>query len=298
LPYPRGVTSGVTIGEPKHQRATSRGSAYAVFIGHQLNSTAEEIQVLEDGGHDKVSTTCTLTDSPRSASGCQRRPQPEQSQLRPAVPRALREFVARHEQRRLVELFRSLDWDPTYDYKVERTRWVDLFVDTSVWSLALRRDTVAHAPTVEWLRARLTSSGSVYPTGLVLEEVLQGLHRPKHREAIIDRFAAPPLLVPDRADHVVDAEIRITCRRHGVQVGTIVAFLARLSLRHEIVMLSTDRDSGLMAQYVDLRVWAPSTDPFPQRALPGGTQGCHPGPPRDERPGPRRAPGNRLALKE
>jgi hypothetical protein len=39
-----------------------------------------------------------------------------------AVTRALREFVARHEQRRIVELFGSLDWDPTYDYKAERTR--------------------------------------------------------------------------------------------------------------------------------------------------------------------------------
>ena len=39
-----------------------------------------------------------------------------------AVTRALREFVARHEQKRLVELFGALDWDPGYDYKEERSR--------------------------------------------------------------------------------------------------------------------------------------------------------------------------------
>jgi Arc/MetJ family transcription regulator len=39
-----------------------------------------------------------------------------------AVTRALREYVARHEQRRFVELFGALDWDPAYDYKAERTR--------------------------------------------------------------------------------------------------------------------------------------------------------------------------------
>ena len=39
-----------------------------------------------------------------------------------AVTRALREFVARHEQKRLVELFGALDWDPGYDYKGERSR--------------------------------------------------------------------------------------------------------------------------------------------------------------------------------
>jgi hypothetical protein len=39
-----------------------------------------------------------------------------------AVTRALREYVARHEQRHIVELFAALDWDPQYDYKAERTR--------------------------------------------------------------------------------------------------------------------------------------------------------------------------------
>ena len=39
-----------------------------------------------------------------------------------AVTRALEEFIARREQRRLVELFGSLDWDPGFDYKRERSR--------------------------------------------------------------------------------------------------------------------------------------------------------------------------------
>ena len=39
-----------------------------------------------------------------------------------AVTLALQEFIARREQRRLIELFDSLDWDPTFDYKTERSR--------------------------------------------------------------------------------------------------------------------------------------------------------------------------------
>ncbi len=39
-----------------------------------------------------------------------------------AVTRALREFVARREQKRLLSLFGSLEWDPDYDYKKERSR--------------------------------------------------------------------------------------------------------------------------------------------------------------------------------
>ena len=38
-----------------------------------------------------------------------------------AVTIALKEFIARREQRRLLELFGNLDWDPDYDYKAERT---------------------------------------------------------------------------------------------------------------------------------------------------------------------------------
>jgi len=39
-----------------------------------------------------------------------------------AVTLALEEFIARREQRKIVELFRSLDWDPDYDYKAGRSR--------------------------------------------------------------------------------------------------------------------------------------------------------------------------------
>jgi Arc/MetJ family transcription regulator len=39
-----------------------------------------------------------------------------------AVTLALKEFVARREQRKLAELFGKLEWDPSYDYKAERSR--------------------------------------------------------------------------------------------------------------------------------------------------------------------------------
>lgn len=39
-----------------------------------------------------------------------------------AVTRALQEFIARRKQRKLLELFGALEWDPDYDYKVERSR--------------------------------------------------------------------------------------------------------------------------------------------------------------------------------
>lgn len=133
---------------------------------------------------------------------------------------------------------------------------MDLFVDTSVWSLALRRDVTSLEPTVERLRQALETGEGVFTTGLVLQELLQGFHGPKANGAIVERFSALPLLVPDRADHIEAADLRNACRRKGIQVGTIDVLLAQLCRRHDLVMLTTDRDFELMAPHVDLRLWS------------------------------------------
>ena len=39
-----------------------------------------------------------------------------------AVTKALQEFIARREQRRVAELFGKLEWDDSYEYKAERSR--------------------------------------------------------------------------------------------------------------------------------------------------------------------------------
>lgn len=79
------------------------------------------------------------------------------------------------------------------------------------------------------------------------------------RQRIIDRFSASPLLVPDRRDHIEAAELRNTCRRKGLQVGTVDALLAKLCVRHGLLMLTADRDFHLAARLIGLRVWTPTT---------------------------------------
>jgi hypothetical protein len=39
-----------------------------------------------------------------------------------AVTKALQEFIARRKQKRVLELFDKLEWDPEFDYKKERSR--------------------------------------------------------------------------------------------------------------------------------------------------------------------------------
>jgi predicted nucleic acid-binding protein len=130
-----------------------------------------------------------------------------------------------------------------------------LLVDTSVWSLALRRDTQATEPEVHRLKDALFGSEEVVTTGLILQELLQGFSGPKAQVQIVERFAALPLLQPDRDDHVNAAALRNTCRRAGVQIGTIDALLAQLCIRHELTLLTTDKDFTHAAKHCPLRVW-------------------------------------------
>lgn len=132
---------------------------------------------------------------------------------------------------------------------------MNLFVDTSVWSLALRRDAPSDVPEIGALVHALQSGGQVVTTGFVLQELLQGFSGPKARTQIIDRFSAIPLLVPDRQDHIEAAELRNHCRRHGVQAGTIDALLAQLCIRHKLPMLSTDQDFLSIAKHSSLKLW-------------------------------------------
>lgn len=135
-----------------------------------------------------------------------------------------------------------------------------LLVDTSVWSLALRRDAPALEPEVRALQEALLGDEVVVTTGLVLQELLQGFSGPKARAQLIAKFAALPLLQPDRDDHIAAAELRNACRRAGVQLGTIDALLAQLCIRHELTLLSTDDDFKHAAKHCPLRVWAPRVE--------------------------------------
>ena len=133
-----------------------------------------------------------------------------------------------------------------------------LLVDTSVWSLAFRRDTESRAPQVETLRSALDGGEAIVTTGLILQELLQGFLGPRARTDIVQRFSALPLIVPDRSDYIEAADLRNRCRRSGVQIGTIDALLAQLCIRHRLQLLTTDNDFILAAAHCSLRVWTPS----------------------------------------
>ena len=129
-----------------------------------------------------------------------------------------------------------------------------VLVDTSVWSLALRRDRPANSPAVAGLKKALESD-LVVTTGLIVQELLQGSLPERTQVEIRRRFRTLPAVQPTRDDHIAAAELRNASRRAGVQLGTIDALIAQLCIAHDLTLLSTDRDFVHAAQHCSLRLW-------------------------------------------
>ena len=131
---------------------------------------------------------------------------------------------------------------------------MSLFVDTSVWSLALRRDAPSDHPAVSVLRRALLDGDTIVITGIVLQELLQGFHGPKDQARLVEHLQVLPFLNPTRDSYVQAAALRNTCRRKGVQLGTIDALIAQLCIEHDLVLLTTDNDFVHAARFVPLRL--------------------------------------------
>jgi len=131
---------------------------------------------------------------------------------------------------------------------------VNLFVDTSVWSLAFRRTPASGAPEVDRLRKSLEAGDLIVTTGLVIQELLQGFDGPRDRDRLLEEFSALPCLMPEVEDHVQAALLRNRCRRKGIQVGTIDALIAQLCIRNDLEILTADRDFRQIARHCPLDV--------------------------------------------
>ena len=132
-----------------------------------------------------------------------------------------------------------------------------IFVDTRVWSLFLRRDGERQELQVTRLKTALETGESIFTTGIVLQEILQGVGNPRSTAVILEHFAAIPCIAPQRADHVDAAALRNTCRRAGSQIGTIDALIAQLCIRHGLMLLTTDQDFLRIKKISALQVWQP-----------------------------------------
>jgi len=132
---------------------------------------------------------------------------------------------------------------------------VNLVVDTSVWSLVLRRPQVEETNRfVQAFRFHVTQGHGLLLIGNILQELLDGLKflRDFHRLlALLEPF---PLLELTRETYVEAAQLRNTCRSKGVQAGPIDFLIAAACIEHGYPLLTADQDFTHIAHHSDLVV--------------------------------------------
>lgn len=152
-----------------------------------------------------------------------------------------------------------------------------VLVDTSVWSLLLRRDTRPDVPEVTVLVDALKHGDRIATTGAIVQELLQGGVPPRVRDDIVERFSVLPYLGPTFDDHVTAAGLSNLLRSSGIRVGATDALIAQLAIEHDLVLLTTDRDFEHIARVVPLRLWTGlTTGAATSRPARGGRAPLHP----------------------
>ncbi len=130
-------------------------------------------------------------------------------------------------------------------------------VDTSVWSLAFRRDAPQDVPEVTVLGRALSGNDDVVTARVVVLELLRGFLPTRVEVGLTERFATMKLVEPTRGDYLAAAGLANVCARAGVKLGTIDALIAQLAIAHDLTLLTTDRDFSHAAAHIPLRVWHP-----------------------------------------
>ncbi|MFP4101635.1 PIN domain nuclease [Coleofasciculus sp.] len=93
---------------------------------------------------------------------------------------------------------------------------MNVIVDTSVWSLALRRNTLDDRTSIVNVLRELIADGRVVLLGAIRQEVLSGIRYTEQFVELRDYLRAFPDLEITTKDYELAAEFFNTCRRQGI----------------------------------------------------------------------------------
>jgi predicted nucleic acid-binding protein len=118
-------------------------------------------------------------------------------------------------------------------------------VDTSVWSLALRRkpgDLNAHERALTLVLAELIREGRAQIVGVVRQELLSGIRDAERFEKLRDYLRAFDEPTLEVADYEVAAEMHNRCRSRGIAGSAIDLLICAVAQRRGWQIFTTDRD--------------------------------------------------------
>jgi predicted nucleic acid-binding protein len=128
-----------------------------------------------------------------------------------------------------------------------------VLVDTSAWSLALRR-TLAHVSSEAVELTKLISAGQAAIIGPIRQELLSGIKSQEQFELVRDRLRAFPDVQLTRGDYDVAAVFFNQCRAAGVQGSNTDFLICAVATRRGISVFTTDRDFHSFGNIVDVKL--------------------------------------------
>ena len=129
-----------------------------------------------------------------------------------------------------------------------------VLVDTSVWSLALRRGGPAEHPVVEQLSGFLDAGEDLFLTGVILQEILQAFRSEEAVSRVVEGLESFPLLPVERATCLAAARIYRRCREEALGASTIDCHIAASAIDNDCQLLTTGRDFERMASICPLEL--------------------------------------------
>ncbi len=116
-----------------------------------------------------------------------------------------------------------------------------VLVDTSVWSLALRRE--AHARHPEALELKnLVAAHVVEIIGTIRQELLSGVRDKEQFARLESSLAAFPDLPLATEDYVLAAKFFNLCRSKGIQGSNTDFLICAVAVRYKLAVFTTDMD--------------------------------------------------------
>jgi predicted nucleic acid-binding protein len=134
---------------------------------------------------------------------------------------------------------------------------VNTLVDTSVWSLALRRKAEHLNATEKATVAELTEliqEGRARMIGLIRQELLSGIRISSQYEKLrtaLQAFRDEPI---DTSDHEEAAKSSNDCRAKGVVVSIVDVLICAVALRRGWTILTTDPDFRNYANILPIKL--------------------------------------------
>jgi hypothetical protein len=126
-----------------------------------------------------------------------------------------------------------------------------VLVDTSVWSLAFRRD--ESSETSQRLADLITSS-LVVMIGAVRQELLSGISNEKMFNKLKSKLGAFDDFPVTTRDYVKGAEFFNSCRRNGIQGSHTDFLICAVAYNNDLHIFTTDDDFSHYAKYLPIKL--------------------------------------------